>query len=119
MRSGLIAFESGEVSTFDIGYTADTILMDLQLLGTKGVIEMDMFAQESVLYSDKTNKVSYQNWGSNIDAGLVTAFVRACQGDEASHKMLASGIDGLRAVEVVEAAYKSVATNQPVRVVRR
>jgi predicted dehydrogenase len=41
--SGLIAFESGEVSTFDIGYTADTILMDLQLLGTKGVIEMDDF----------------------------------------------------------------------------
>jgi hypothetical protein len=33
--------------------------------------------------------------------------------------MLASGVDGLRAVEVVEAAYKSVASNQPERVVRR
>ncbi len=41
--SGLIAFTSGEVSTFDIGYTADTILMDLQLLGTRGVIAMDDF----------------------------------------------------------------------------
>jgi predicted dehydrogenase len=41
--SGLIAFESGEVSTFDIGYTAGTIIMDLQLLGTKGVIGMDDF----------------------------------------------------------------------------
>jgi len=41
--SGLIAFESGEVATFDVGYTADTVLMDLQLLGTKGVISMDDF----------------------------------------------------------------------------
>ena len=41
--SGLIAFDSGEVSTFDIGYTAGTILMDLQLLGTKGVIGLDDF----------------------------------------------------------------------------
>jgi predicted dehydrogenase len=41
--SGIIAFESGEVSTYDVGYTADTVLMDLQLLGTTGVFEMDDF----------------------------------------------------------------------------
>ena len=41
--SGLIAFEGGQVSTFDIGYTAGTIIMDLQLLGTTGVIGMDDF----------------------------------------------------------------------------
>jgi predicted dehydrogenase len=41
--SGLIAFEGGEVSTFDVGYTAGTVLMDLQLLGTSGVIAMDDF----------------------------------------------------------------------------
>jgi predicted dehydrogenase len=41
--SGLIAFEGGQVSTFDVGYTAGTIIMDLQLLGTTGVIGMDDF----------------------------------------------------------------------------
>ncbi|MFO0957297.1 MAG: Gfo/Idh/MocA family oxidoreductase [Isosphaeraceae bacterium] len=41
--SGLIAFEDGRVSTFDVGYTAGTILMDLELLGTSGVIGMDDF----------------------------------------------------------------------------
>jgi hypothetical protein len=41
--AGLIAFDSGEVSTFDVGYTASTIVMDLQLLGTAGVIGMDDF----------------------------------------------------------------------------
>jgi len=52
---GLIAFESGEVSTFDIGYTAGTILMDLQLLGTTGVIEMDDFVL------DWTNSFAFKN----------------------------------------------------------
>ena len=119
-----ITFESGTYASLDASWSRPKSFptwgnVTMSVIGTKGVIEMDMFAQESVLYSDKTNKVSYQNWGSNIDAGLVTAFVKACLGDEASHKMLASGIDGLRAVEVVEAAYKSVVSNQPERVVRR
>jgi len=41
--SGVIAFESGEISTFDVGYTAGTVVMDLLLLGTTGIIEMDDF----------------------------------------------------------------------------
>jgi predicted dehydrogenase len=41
--SGLVAFDGGEVSTFDVGYTANTIIMDLQLLGTAGEIVMDDF----------------------------------------------------------------------------
>ena len=45
--SGLIAFEGGEVSTFDVGYTAGAVIMDLQLLGTSGVIEMDDFVLDS------------------------------------------------------------------------
>ena len=46
--SGLIAFDGGEVSTFDIGYTAGTAVMDLQLLGTTGVISMDDFVLDWV-----------------------------------------------------------------------
>src|SRR5206468_4220899 len=41
--AGLIAFESGEVSTFDVGYTAGTVIMKLELLGTAGVIEIVFF----------------------------------------------------------------------------
>jgi predicted dehydrogenase len=52
---GLITFQSGEASTFDVGYTADTILMDLQLIGTKGVIGMDDFVL------DWTNSFAFKN----------------------------------------------------------
>jgi hypothetical protein len=60
--SGLIAFESGEVSTFDIGYTAGTVLMDLQLLGTRGVIAMDDFVLDwegSWAFRKPEDKVGY------------------------------------------------------------
>jgi predicted dehydrogenase len=41
--SGLITFDSGESSTYDVGYTAGTVIMNLELLGTSGLIEMDDF----------------------------------------------------------------------------
>ena len=44
--SGLIAFDGGEVSTFAIGYTAGTVIMDLQLVGSSGVIDMDDFVMD-------------------------------------------------------------------------
>jgi predicted dehydrogenase len=47
--SGLIAFDSGEVSTFDVGWTSGTILQDLQLVGTSGVIGMDDFVLDWTL----------------------------------------------------------------------
>jgi predicted dehydrogenase len=59
--AGLIAFAGGEVSTFDIGYTAGTILMDLELLGTTGIIRMDDFVL------DWTSSFAFQN--PDIKAG--------------------------------------------------
>ena len=53
--SRVVAFESGENSTFDVGYTAGTALMDLQLVGTTGVIGMDDFVL------DWTNSFAYKN----------------------------------------------------------
>jgi predicted dehydrogenase len=60
--SGLIAFESGETSTFDIGYTAGTVLMDLQLLGTTGVITLDDFVldwENSWAFKNAAAKAGY------------------------------------------------------------
>lgn len=41
--SGLLAFDGGEVSTFDVGYTAGTISMEMQLLGKTGIISLSDF----------------------------------------------------------------------------
>ena len=54
--SGLIAFEDGKVSTFDVGLGA--VAMDLQLLGTTGVITMDDFVldwKDSFAFKNKAD----------------------------------------------------------------
>ena len=60
--AGLIAFASGEVSTFDIGYTAGTVLMDLDLIGTTGVLRLDDFVLDwanSWSFRDAANPAGY------------------------------------------------------------
>ena len=52
---GIDRVEDGAVSTFDVGYTAGTALLDLQLLGTTGVIGMDDFVL------DWTNSFPFNN----------------------------------------------------------
>jgi predicted dehydrogenase len=54
--SGLIAFEDGKVSTFDVGLGA--VAMDLQLLGTTGMITMDDFVldwKDSFAFKNKAD----------------------------------------------------------------
>jgi predicted dehydrogenase len=68
--SGLIAFDGGQVSTFDVGYTAGTIIMDLQLLGTTGVIGMDDFVldwENSFAFKNPDIKAGY-----SYRAGMAT-----------------------------------------------
>ena len=125
--TGLLAlnFERGVFATLDASWSRPKSFptwgnVTLGIIGTEGGVEMDMFAQESVLYSDKDNgngnNVSYQGWGSSIDSGLVDAFLSLLE--TGNGKNIATGIDGLRAVEVVDAAYRSIATNQVAEVIR-
>jgi predicted dehydrogenase len=58
--SGLIAFEDGKVSTFDVGLGA--VAMDLQLVGTTGMITMDDFVldwKDSFAFKKKDIDVGY------------------------------------------------------------
>ena len=113
-------FEKGVFATLDASWSRPKSFptwgnVTLAVIGTKGQIELDMFAQESVLFSDKSGRVSYRGWGSDIDKSMVAAFVAALNGEQTA---LATGVDGLRAVEVVDAAYRSVESHQPEAVVR-
>ena len=41
--AGLMHFEGGATATWDVGYSADAVLQDLQLLGERGVVTLDDF----------------------------------------------------------------------------
>jgi len=85
----------------------------MQVTGTEGVATFDYTAQHTDLYSNTRVRAAQIGWGEDGDALLIEDFVAAVREGRAP---LASGEDGLRAVEVVQAAYDSVASGQPVPV---
>jgi len=61
--SGMLGFDSGETSTFDVGYTAETAIMELSLVGRHGLITMDDFLL------DWTNSFMFDN--PDIKTGFI------------------------------------------------
>jgi len=112
-----ITFDNGVFSTLDTSWSRPKSHpfwgdVTLEITGTNGVISMDMFAQNIVHYSDETMRVNWLNWGSNIDYGLVKDFVTSVADDL---PVSITGEDGLKAVEVALAAYRSAETGSVVK----
>lgn len=113
-----IGYEGGVFATLDTSWSRPKTFptwgdVTLQVVGTGGVLELDMFAQTLVQYDDRAG-VSWPHWGSGTDAGLVADFLRLTAGEAAPD--LATGEDGLRALAVALAAYTSAASGEPVAV---
>ena len=85
----------------------------IELIGEKGVVRVDAFNQKIDVYNDAVMKAEWANWGDNPDLDLVKDFVAAV--DQRRQPPI-TGIDGLRAVEVTVAAYKSARTGKMVNV---
>jgi predicted dehydrogenase len=85
----------------------------IELVGEQGVARLNAFLQKIDVYSDAAHKAEWVYWGGNSDLGLVGDFVQSVieRRDPA-----VTGTDGLRAVEVTVAAYKSAETGRMVSV---
>jgi len=77
------------------------------------VINCNAFGQKIDVYSDKHAKAEWAHWGDNADLALVRDFVQAVA---QKRPMASTGIDGLRAVEITVAAYKSAKAGKAVAV---
>ncbi|MER3402736.1 MAG: gfo/Idh/MocA family oxidoreductase [Armatimonadota bacterium] len=86
----------------------------LTAVGTKGLIEMDMFAQYLVHYDDRSGRIRQLFWGDDIDALMIDEFLRVVAG--APRAVLAEGVDGYKAAAVALAGYESVRRGEPVAV---
>lgn len=112
-----IGYEGGVFATLDTSWSRPKTFptwgdVTLQVVGTNGVLDLDMFAQNLVHYDDRAGHIHWDNWGSGTDAGLVADFVRLISGQDVPN--LATGEDGLRALSVALAAYRSAASGEPV-----
>lgn len=84
----------------------------MEVVTDRGVLTMDMFSQNIVLYSDRTHSVSWHNWATeSLDPCLLNAFATAILDGT---PVPISGEDGLRASEVAIAAYLSAERTAPI-----
>jgi UDP-N-acetylglucosamine 3-dehydrogenase len=110
-------FENGVFATLDCSWSRNKTYptwgdVTLEIVGTEGTITIDAFAQKLDVYSNE-NGVNWDFWGDNMDEGLIVDFVQTVR---AGASPSITGEDGLRAVEVALAAYKSSEKKEPVRI---
>lgn len=86
--------------------------LTLELIGERGVLRVDAFRQNLVIYPERSPAIGWQPWGSDANQAMIAEFVSAIR----DHRVPAvTGADGYRALEVITAAYESARTGQPVR----
>lgn len=113
-----LQFANGVFATLDSSWSRPKSFptwgdVTMEILGEAGTISMDMFAQKMNVYSDSNMRCSWSYWGSNIDMGLVSAFVNSIAEDK---PVEVTGEDGMEAVRVVEGAYESSRVGKAVKV---
>jgi predicted dehydrogenase len=87
--------------------------LTLELIGERGVLRVDAFRQNLVIYPERSPAIHWQPWGSDANQAMMAEFVSAIR----EHRdPTVTGTDGYRALEVITAAYESARTGQPVRI---
>ncbi len=120
-----VEFENGIFGTIDCSWGHHknyTIWPEvyMEIVGTKGVLEVDAFRQIERVYSIKNNSIDDNMWADGGDDGLIKEFIKvieaAISGENLGDSHHATGLDGERAMEIAVAAYKSSSENKVVKV---
>jgi UDP-N-acetylglucosamine 3-dehydrogenase len=76
----------------------------LHVVGERGTVDVDVFRQALVHYDDRAGETRLDSWGDDLTSSMVRDFVDAVLN---GRPVPISGEDGLRALEVALAAYRS------------
>jgi UDP-N-acetylglucosamine 3-dehydrogenase len=85
----------------------------LHVVGEKATVDIDVFRQALTHYDDTAGRTRLVGWGDDLTARMVGDFVDAIL---ARRPVPISGDDGLRALEVAIAAYRSSESGRPVAI---
>ena len=117
--AGILSFalSTGAYGTLDTSWSRPEAFptwgdVTIEVIGEKGIIRLDAFKQQLAVYSNQARRAQWVHWGSNIDLGLMRDFVEMIEQDR---EPSITGRDGLKALEVALAAYRSAETGEPVR----
>jgi predicted dehydrogenase len=86
----------------------------MEVTAQHGIVNLDVFGPRVELYQKTTGRGHWVGHGVNFDGLMIADWLAAVRHDRPAP---ISGVDGLRAVQVVDAAYRSAASHQPEAVV--
>lgn len=81
----------------------------LRMITDRGVLDVDGFKQVHEVHGQEAQHTRWDYWGSDPNQAMIDEFIDAVKEDR---EPFVTGVDGLRAVEVVDAAYRSVVSGQ-------
>ena len=85
----------------------------MHVVGERGTVDVDVFRQSLTHYDDTAGAARLVGWGDDLNALMIGGFVDAILD---GRPVPISGEDGLRALEVVIAAYRSADLGRPVAI---
>ena len=107
-----IEFENGVFTTIDASWSRPKSYktwgdVKMNIVGEKGVIEIDLFSQAFDLYRETHELASF---GTSADRILIDSFIASLNGAP----IVTTMEDGLRASSIVIAGYESAKSNEPI-----
>jgi len=114
----MLSFENGVFASIDTSWSRPDYWptwggLGFELVTERGAVIIDAFKQNLTVYRPDVQRPVWSYWGSDSNAAMIAEFVTAIR---EQRPPLVSGEDGLRAVEIVQAAYRSAELGQPVKV---
>ncbi len=116
--TGLIfmEFQKGTYATLDTSWNRPEAFptwgdVTMEIVGSKGAINLDAFNQHGNIYSNKLTRSTHSNWGDDMNYLMIKDFVDAIKEDRPSP---VSGEDGLFALKIALMAYESIEKGSPI-----
>jgi len=113
-----VTFENEVFATIDCSWSRPPYWptwggLSFEMVTDRGAVLVDGFRQNLTVFTHHLQRPYWAFWGSDPNQAMIDEFVQAIREQRPPR---VTGMDGLRAVEVVEAAYRSVATGKPVQI---
>lgn len=113
-----ITYANGVIATIDASWSKPKGYpswggLSMQVVGTAGIADMDAFSQRVDGYSSVTDAPLWLSFDPNSDERMLHTFLDAVRTGVPAEP---SGETGLRTVRIVQAAYESLASGQPVTI---
>jgi predicted dehydrogenase len=112
----MITFKRGGFASIDSSWSRPPYWptwggLTIEMVTERGAVIVDAFRQNLTVYSHALQRPTWSYWGSDMNQAMIAEFVAAIR---ENRPPCVTGIDGLRAVEAVVAAYESTGIGQPV-----